>query len=144
MKKILVLIMVSVFAIGTYAAGRQPATFKELPKKVQTVVNNNYDQKDILLITSVRTMPKHANYQLFMADGTTFEYNDKAELLSAANDTGVNEVFIPKEVMKYVRKNFPNATISRYARQTFRQTVRLNDKMTVIFNSKGKFLRIDD
>lgn len=144
MRKILVLILVSVFCIGTYAAGRKPVLYKDLPKKVQTVVKSNYDQKDIQLITYVRTSPKHNRYQFIVADGTTFEYNDKAELLKATNADGIKDAFVHKEVLKYVKKNFPNATITRYVWQKYRQTVRLNDKMTVIFSKKGKFLRIED
>ena len=144
MKRIAFFALLSVLCLTAFARGKQPAQFKNLPKPVQTVVKKTYTQEDVQFITCEKTAPKHFAYQLVIADGTSLEYNDKGELLKAKNAQGVQEVFIPKEVNKYIKKNFPNATVTKYEKETFRQVVSLNDALTLIFNSKGKFIRIED
>lgn len=144
MKRILIFALVSLLSLTAFAHGKQPTQFKKLPKQVQTVVKKNYTQEEIQFITCERVSLKKYEYQLVMKDGTSLEYNNTGELLKAKNPQGVKEVFVPKEIAKYVTKNFPNAIITRYKRETARQSATLNDSMELIFTRSGKFIRIDD
>jgi hypothetical protein len=143
-KKILFIALMSVITLGAFARGKQPMTFAKLPQKVQDTVLVNFSEDQIQLITSEKTMPKHYKYVLHMADGTKLECNNKAQLRKVSNKNGIKEAFVPEIILTYVHETFPNATITEYKRETMKQEIELNNKMDLVFNTKGKFLRIDD
>ena len=144
MKKILFIALLCVLGLSTYARGKQPITFQKLPQAVQEAVLANFEQSQIQLITSEKTMPKRYKYVFNMADGTKLECNNKAQLRKVTNKNGIKEVFVPENILTYVHETFPNATITEYKKETMKQQIELNDKMDLIFSSKGRFIRIDD
>jgi hypothetical protein len=134
----------SVVTLGAFARGKQPITFAKLPQAVQETVLVNFTQDQIQLITSEKTLPKHYEYTFVMADGTKLECTSKAQLRKVSNKNGIKEAFVPEIILTYVHETFPNATITEYKRETMKQEIELNDKMDLVFNTKGQFLRIDD
>ena len=144
MKRIVFVALLSALSLSGFARGKQPITFQKLPQAVQEAVLANFEQSEVQLITSEKIMPKHYKYVFNMADGTKMEYNNKAVLRKVTNKKGIKEVFVPENICTYVHETFPNATITEYKRETMKQQIELNDKMDLIFSSKGKFIRIDD
>lgn len=45
---------------------------------------------------------------------------------------------------QYVKGTFPNANITEWSRDGKKQLIELNNDMELVFNAKGKFLRMDD
>jgi hypothetical protein len=144
MKRILFIALMSVVTLSAFARGKQPITFAKLPQAVQETVLVNFTQDQIQLITSEKTLPKHYKYTFVMADGTKLECTNKAQLRKVSNKNGIKEAFVPEIILTYVHETFPNATITEYKRETMKQEIELNDKMDLVFNTKGQFLRIDD
>lgn len=143
MKKILIIALMSVVTLGAFARGKKPITFQKLPQNVQDTVLIHFEENQIQLITSEKTMPKHYKYVFNMADGTRLECNNKAQLRKVTNKNGIKEAFVPENIRTYVHETFPNATITEYKRETMKQEIELNEKMDLIFSQKGKFIRID-
>ena len=140
----LVALMLGILSTAVFAAiGKQPTTFKKLPNSVQTDLKKNFEEEAFPIITCEKVSIKKYRYEVHVSDGMKVLYNDKGQLLRAHNEAGLKEVFIPKEINKYLKKNFPNATVTWYERTIARQVVELNDKMELIFNTKGKFVRIN-
>ncbi len=140
----LIALLLGVLSMGAFAAiGKQPTTFKKLPKNVQNAFKKDLQPENIILVTCEKVAPKKYHYELHVSDGTKVLYNTEGQLLRARNKAGMNEVFVPKEINKYLKKNFPNATVTWYERTVARQVVELNDKMELIFSRSGKFIRIN-
>lgn len=144
MKKItLVALLVSAFALGAFARGKQPVAFNKLPEVVQKEVKKNFTEDQIQFITAKKEGPKRFEYTFIMMDDTKLICDSKAQLRSIASWEGVQDVFVPEKVLKYIQTTFPNTIITEYKRENGCQKVTLNDKMLLLFNKKGKFLRID-
>jgi len=149
MKKILCLALVSLFGLTAFARGKQPVSFPKMPEVLQTEVLKNYTPDQVQLITSEKIMPRHQKYVFHMADGTKLEYMSigkkkiKAEFRKVSNKAGIKKAFVPQNVQDYITEMFPNATITSYKLETMKQAVELNDNMDLVFDKKGKFIRID-
>ena len=145
MKKIaLVALLISAFAAGVFARGKQPIAFEKLPNVVQEEVQTYFLPLEIQLVTVKKVAPRKFVYTFTMEEGTQLKYTNKAVLLEVKNEkAGVTLALIPKKIQEYVRDIFPNATVTWYERTIARQVVELNDKMELIFNTKGKFVRIN-
>jgi len=145
MKKIaLVALLISVFAAGVSARGKQPIAFEKVPEVVQEEVQKYFLPLEIQLITVKKVAPRKFEYTFSMEDATQIKYSNKAVLLEVENEKGVLPVFIPEKILTYVLETFPNATITSYEAASGKKVIELNDEMVLVFNKKGKFLRIED
>ena len=144
MKKIaLITVLVSLFGLSACAKGKQPIAFNKTPKAVQTAALKNYTSEDILFIAKDKELGRD-EYEFTLANGTKIEFFENGQLHSVKSKDGVMDVFIPKEILKYVRATFPNSIITEYKYERWRQEIEINNDMDLIFSRKGKFLRIDD
>ena len=144
MKKITLLaLLVSAFTLGVFARGKQPVAFNKLPEAVKTEIKKNFTEDQIQFITAKKEGRKRFEYTFIMVDNTKLVCDTKAQLRSIESQKGVMDVFIPEKILSYVQTTFPNTTITEYKRENGCQKVELNDKMLLLFNKKGKFLRID-
>ena len=145
MKKIaLVALLISAFAAGVSARGKQPIAFEKVPEVVQEEVQKYFLPLEIQLITVKKVAPRKFEYTFSMEDATQIKYSNKAVLLEVENEKGVLPVFIPEKILTYVLETFPNATITSYEAASGKKVIELNDEMVLVFNKKGKFLRIED
>ena len=145
MKKIaLVALLISVFAAGVSARGKQPIAFEKVPEVVQEEVQKYFLPVEIQLITVKKVAPRKFEYTFSMEDATQIKYSNKAVLLEVENEKGVLPVFIPEKILTYVLETFPNATITSYEAASGKKVIELNDEMVLVFTKKGKFLRIED
>ena len=146
MKKIaLVALLISAFAVGAFARGKQPIAFEKLPNVVQEEVQNYFLPLEIQLVTVKKVAPRKFVYTFTMEEGTQLKYTNKAVLLEVKNEkAGVTLALIPEKIQEYVRDIFPNATITKYEVAPSKKVVELNDEMTLIFTKRDKFVRIVD
>ena len=144
MKKItLIALLISVFALGACARGKQPVAFENVPAAVQTEMQKTFSANQIQYITFAKELG-YKMYTFMLADGTKLQFDHKGILRKISNKNGINETLVPENIMEYVRQTFPNATITEYQRERSRQEVELNNNLELIFNKRGKFLRIED
>jgi len=125
------------------AKSKQPITFEALPLIVQEEIQKNFQQTQIQFITSEKVLGHHA-YSFAIDNGTQITYNEKAGLLEVSNKQGVDSVFVPEKIYDYIKRTFPNGTITEYKYESMKQEVELNNKLDLIFDKRGSFLRIDD
>ena len=141
----IIALILSVCVLGAFAKkGKQPLPYKGLPKEVRKEVRQSYSSKDVQLVTYEKKAFGHREYTLIMEDGTQLVYNEKAQVIKAKNAEGIKEAFVPEEIAEYIKATFPHAVITEYAKDSNKQVIVLNDKMTLVFKKNGKFLRIDD
>ena len=145
MKRFTILaLLVALFTMGIQARGKQPIVFKNLPDTVKAVVLKNYTEDQIHFITSQRIMPRRYVYEFTLADNTQFKYDKKARLKKIYSPEGVPAALMPEAINTYVANTFPHTIITGYQPEMLCHKVKLDDKMTLIFSKKGKFIRIDD
>ena len=144
MKKItLIALLISVFALGACARGKQPVAFENVPQVVQTEMQKTYAPNQIQYITFQKELGRKI-YTFVLGEGTKVKYDHKGILRKVDNKGGINETLVPEVIMEYVRKTFLNATITEYKYERSCQEVELNNSIELVFNKRGKFLRIED
>ena len=140
----LVTLLLCVLSLTAFARrGKQPIAFTALPQNVQTEVLKNFMEDQVQIITSEKKVGRK-EYEFMMADETVIMYDNKAQLRKVKNPQGIKDLFVPENILQYVQKTFPNATITKYSHDRLKQEVELNDKMELVFNNWGTFLRIED
>jgi hypothetical protein len=140
----IVALLLTVLCITISARGKQPIALDQLPQAVHDSVLAHFTADQVQLATSQKTKPRYFVYELRMADGTRLEYNKKAQLLKVSNKAGIQKSYVPEVILTYVQATFPNAVITKYECETLKKEIKLNDDMSLIFDNKGKFIRIDD
>jgi len=144
MKRISLLAFICSMSFALFAANKQPVALTAMPQVLQDTIAAHFTPDQILIVTYEKTMPKRYVYEFRLADGTKLKYTNKAQLLKISNEKGIDLVFVPNGIKKYVEETFPNAFITEYKRSTMRQEVNLNIDAELIFDKSGRFLRITD
>ena len=143
MKKVLFAALLSVLCLSVFAKGKQPIAFKALPDKVQEEVKKNLPEQQIQFITAKKELGRY-QYTFLLEDNSTYVFDSKAQLRYVEDPKGVQDVFVPEKVLKYVQTTLPNTSITEYKVESGCLRATLNNKMELVFNKKGKFLRIED
>src|SRR5690606_8833600 len=100
-------------------------------KVVQTVKDVDYWIK-----TEYEVTLDNAFHLEFDGDGNWKEIDGK--------DTAIPTEFIPEPIIQYISGNFPTQKITKIEKKSSGYEVELSNGLDLDFNSKGKFLRIDD
>lgn len=144
MKRLTIIsLLLCTIAGSVIAGGVHPVAHSKIPKPIQKSVLLNYKAKDVLISTCKKEIGR-VDYTLVMSDETIVVYDDKGLLREAKNSKGLKDGLIPPTLLEYVKKSFPNATITEYEYERSKQTVTLNDKIELVFDKRGNFLRLDD
>ena len=143
MKKIVIASVLSLLTLTAFARGKQPISFEALPQIVQDEIHKNFETEQVQFVTSEKSLG-HYVYTFSIDDGTQIEFDNKGGLLSVENKMGIDSIFVPTKIKEYVTKTFPNATITSYKYESLKQEIELNNKLDLIFDRRGAFLRIDD
>ena len=139
MKKFAFIALLSMVCLTVSARGKQPIAFDALPQIVQEEIHKNFETEQIQFITSEKGIGRHYHYTFSIDDGTKIELDEKAGLIGVSNKMGIDSVFVPAKIKEYVQ-----TTITEYKYETMKQEVELNNKLDLIFDKRGAFIRIDD
>lgn len=143
MKKIaLIALLLGLFCTSVDAKGKQPIALNKTPKAVQTAALKHYTPDQILFITKDKELGKD-EYEFTLADGTKVEFYENGQLHKIKSQQGVPEEFIPTNMLKYIKATFPNSIVTEFKNDRMMKKIEINNDVDLIFNRKGKFLRID-
>ncbi len=142
MKKIVVAITLLIGSV-TFAQDRV-ITFNELPKAGKDFVTKYFDAKKVSVVTLDDDFFSK-DYELVLTNGTKIELNGNGEWKEInGKRNNIPTGFIPKNIISYVKKSFPNTEIIKIEKERSGYSVELTNGLDLDFNSKGEFLRIDD
>jgi hypothetical protein len=144
MKKILTLTAALIISLAACADLQQLVKFNQLPILAQNFIKKYYSTTDISYIEKEKE-GMHHDYTVHLNSGTEIEFNYQGNLQSI--DCQINPIpqgIIPKTIMEYVIIHYPDSFIVEYQVDYIRQIVELNNRLELIFDLKGNFLKIDD
>ncbi|MCP1996052.1 PepSY-like domain-containing protein [Flavobacterium sp. HSC-61S13] len=143
MKKAFFLTVVMMF-IGLGASAQDKVLTKEqLPKEIQTFIGKNFSDKVFLTAKLDKELLK-TTYEVKFDDGTELEFDKNSRLIQAECKSGLPSSVIPVAIQDYVTKNYGiNYVVEWELKSTNRQDIKLNNEIELVFNDKGKFMRLD-
>ena len=143
MKKLtFITMLLGLFCLSAGAKGKQPIAFEKLPKPVSNAALQYYTPDEILFITKDKELGKD-EYEFMLADGTKIEFYENGQLHKVKSQQGVPEALIPANMLKYIKATFPNSIVTEYKNERMMKKIEINNDVDLVFNRKGKFLRID-
>ena len=144
MKKILTLAAALVISLAACADLQQLIKFNQLPILAQNFIKKYYSTTDISYIEKEKEGMDY-DYTVYLNTGTEIEFNYQGELQTIdCQITPVPQGIIPKMIAEYVIVHYPDQFIVEYQVDYTRQTIELNNRLELIFDLKGNFLKIDD
>ena len=113
-------------------------TFDELPAKAQSFVKTHFPKEEIEML-------RVEDYTVALSNGTEVEFLPNGEWKEIkSRGSEIPASIIPSGIRDYVKKNYASSTIKDIKKKRYGYEVELTGDIDLEFNSKGKFLRVDD
>lgn len=142
MKKIFSFLMLAFSVL--LVAQNKPITFQQLPKNSQQFITTYFGVKNISTVILDEDFLKK-EYEVMLKNGTKIEFKSDGNWKEVKNEYAkIITAFIPKKILIYVQKSFPNTGIKKIEKDRFSYEVELINDIDLEFDSKGNFVKFDD
>ncbi|UTC76378.1 PepSY-like domain-containing protein [Treponema sp. OMZ 792] len=116
--------------------------FSNLPEKAQTYIKTHFPDAKPLKIEKEKD-GLSVKYEVELDNKIDLDFNSKGEITGIDGNSELPDSVIPKEILDYVKKNYPDNYITDWHLEKKAQEVELDNDIELKFDLKGKFLRID-
>ncbi|WP_430611852.1 PepSY-like domain-containing protein [Flavobacterium sp. JP2137] len=143
MKKTFFLTVLMMFVgLGAFAQDI-PLTQEQLPKEIKSFIAKNFGDKVFRSAKIDKELLK-TTYEIKFEDGTELDFDKNSRIIQAECKSGLPNSIIHAGIQDYITKNYGINYITEWELKTGnRQEVKLNNKIELIFDDKGQFLRLD-
>lgn len=145
MKRLITLAICLFAFIGfTKADDDKPIQVKDLPKKAQEFIQQNFSAKDVSLAKEEKDF-WDKKYEIVFVNGEKVEFNKNGDWKEI--DCKFSEVpaaVIPQAIKDVVNKQYPDAKILKIERDDKKYEVKLNNRMELKFTPDFKLYDIDN
>ncbi|MBR5812363.1 MAG: PepSY-like domain-containing protein [Alistipes sp.] len=145
MKKLVLTLSVFFAAIGVACADvDRPIEVDKLPNAAQKFLKQYFPNASVSL-AKVDVELVYKEYDVLLTDGTRVDFNNSGEWIDVdCKFATVPEGIVPRQIVDYVAKNYPNANILRIERDRHSYEVSLSNRLELTFDKKFKIVDIDD
>src|SRR5690606_18907873 len=117
----------------------------QLPKKAQNFIKTYASKLSVAYVKLEDELFSKKSYEVKMNDGSEFEFDKNGEWKEIdMKRKSIPFALIPQAIKDYVAKSFPKNNIVKISRSSSKYEVELSNGLDLVFNNKGKFLRVDD
>ena len=145
MKKLFLTLSVFFAAIGVACADvDRPIEVDKLPDAAQKFLKQYFAGESVSLAkVDVEMVSKE--YEVMLADGTRVDFNNSGEWIDVdCKFKVVPEGIVPRQIVDYVAKTYPDVKILRIERDRHTYEVSLSNRLELTFDKKFKIVDIDD
>ncbi|HRN35251.1 MAG TPA: PepSY-like domain-containing protein [Saprospiraceae bacterium] len=115
----------------------------KIPAEIKTYVEKHFPGKNILqCIKDVDGL--EVSYDVVVEGGYKLEFNRDKKIDSVKGVSKLPDSVVPEKILAYVASNYPGNYIIEWDVDKSTQEVKLDNRLELVFNSAGDFLRIDD
>ena len=146
MKKILSLLVLAIVAVQfSWAADVITKDINQLPLPARNFINRHFTKPEVAQIKIDKDLMESTKYEVLLVDGTEIDFDSNGNWTDVdCKKAAVPEALIPVSVKEYVKTNFPQEVITKIERRRSGVEVELANDYSLKFNSKGKFVGMDD
>ncbi len=146
MKKVLSVLVLALAAVQFAFAGDViTQDTKRLPMAARNFINQYFAKQQVSRIKIETGMLGSKKYEVSLANRTEIDFEGNGNWTKVDCDkTAVPEALVPVSVREYVKTNFPQEVIVKIERERSGMEVELGNDYSLKFNSKGKFVSMDD
>ena len=145
MKKLVLTLSVFFAAIGVACADvDRPIEVDKLPDAAQKFLKQYFPNASVSL-AKVDVELAYKEYDVLLTDGTRIDFNSSGEWIDVdCKYAAIPEGIVPRQIVDYVAKNYPNVNILRIERDRHTYEVSLSNRLELTFDKKFKIVDIDD
>ena len=145
MKKLVLTLSVFFAAIGVACADvDRPIEVDKLPDAAQKFLKQYFPNASVSL-AKVDVELAYKEYDVLLTDGTRIDFNNSGEWIDVdCKYAAIPEGIVPRQIVDYVAKNYPNVNILRIERDRHTYEVSLSNRLELTFDKKFKIVDIDD
>lgn len=147
MKKLLFTLLGVLMITFSGYADKYSIDRNDLPETAQAFLKKHFPKTKVGMVKTDRHLLKKTDYDVKLVNGTKIEFNNSGKWTSVdCKNRQVPDGIIPKNILSYVKKNFPDVFISSIEKSTSKYTVGLSDQVELTFNLLGQFksMKMDD
>lgn len=116
----------------------------KLPVNSRDFLQTHFGAMEISYIEVEKELLWIKGYEVILIDGSEICFSRKGEWTEVERpDTAIPAALIPKEIAEYVTKHFPGKEILAIEKEMRRWEIKLNNRMELAFDRKGRFIGID-
>jgi hypothetical protein len=141
-KTLALIVMASMISLSAFAQ-EKVITGKEIPGEITAYITKYFPGQKLLHAVKDRDDLK-VKYEILLEGRTKLEFNQGRKVTEITSGTRLPDAVIPAEILAYVKANYPDHFINEWEKEKRKQTVELDNDLSLEFDLKGKFLRIDD
>ncbi len=114
----------------------------ELPSAIKKYIKKHFSDYKVIKAEKEKTLSGH-KYEVKLDKGVELDFNEKNEITEIDGTMKLPNSAIPKSILKYVEKNYPENVITDWELDKNKQEVKLDSGIELEFSLKGEFVRID-
>lgn len=146
MKKMFLLMAMMGLTLSGFAKDVITRDMNNLPVAARTMIKKHFPNAKLSYIKMDKDFMEAATFEAVFEDGTQIDFNKKGEWTEVdCKLTPVPAALIPAAIQAYLKQNFPDVgveNIEKMRKGGFE--VELHNDLSVRFDAKGKFMRLDD
>lgn len=139
------LAVASLAAVPMVASNDRVITLAELPRIAQDFASKYFAAKQLGVVTLDNEVVSKT-YDLIYADGTKLEFDGKGNWteVSVPHGSSIPTGIVPAAIVSDLAKRFPQQSVQHIERKRRGYELELSNGLDLVYNSKGRFVRIDD
>lgn len=146
MKKVLSILVLAIVAVQFAFAGdviTQDA--KQLPLTARNFINQYFTKPQISHIKIDSEMLKSKKYEVLLTDRTELDFDSNGNWTEVdCHKAAVPAALVPAHVKAYMKTNFPREMVTKIKRERGGVEVEMGNDLSLKFNKKGNFVKMDD
>lgn len=142
--KLIVTLLMAVFAFNTVNAKEKMITEAELPKNARTFLKEHFSTHKIISVTEEREDFFWKEYKVFLAGGNVVEFNSKGEWKEIKTTGQMPASIVPQAITEHLRSNFPAEQVCKIKKDRSGYEVELLNGLDVKFNKEMQYIGLDD
>ncbi len=142
-KTIQFLVLLSAISVLTVACDKESIVNADgLPSSAQTYITQHFPALDVLQVVKERD-DLRVSYDVYLSEGYKLEFNKKGEIQGVEGNNKLPDSVVPAKILAYVNANYPDQFIIDWELDDRGQEVKLNNRLELVFDKNGNFLRLD-
>ena len=116
----------------------------DIPSEITAYVTKHFPKHTIVQAIKDKDGTE-LTYDIILSDNVRLEFNRKKEIIDISSHTELPDSVIPEKILSYVRANYSDNYIKDWEIDDKKpQTVELDNKLELVFDLSGNFLRLGD
>ena len=142
MKELLVLAFI---ALAGFTANAQKVniTLKELPAAAQSFISANFPNQASSYVIKDKGMLE-IEYKVILTGGVEIEFDADGNWEEIESNTPLPSTVLPETIAGYIKSNYKSQDVIKLEKKRTGYEVELANGTELEFDTKGKFLRIDN